>query len=537
MAEITAELNLKIAGLQQGLEKARSEMDSFKRHARTSGQGAGSEMGAGLKAGLGNVMGALGVGFGLSQVVGFAKGLVTEFAHVADVAQRFDTSAESIQRLGYHAKLAGSNVDEAANGIGKLVKNLENADDPKVAQALKELNLNARDFIGLAPDEQMALLSQGFNDAQESGRGVAAILDLVGKSGGNMVAMMREWKSVAGEGIPIVSEADVQRMKDLDDTFTRLSAKTKALGADLFTTIATVLAGPRDRKAYDEVERIKAANQEKNKEAEANNPFLQTEKEKKQAAFDRHQEEVRLAKELDAMFKESVDEHSRKEKEASASAKALSDDRMKGFKKEADAQKKLNELTDYRSTSDKIKDNAESLLIALDDERATTEEIVTIRIEGLELQKDLTDEKKKEADAAERVARADEAAATAAVTKKAQALQGQFGRNVTDAGLRINALRQGGRNQAADNLQEAVDFQQNAKDLIGQGFSPEEARQRALVMERQKRKAEGQGQHAKAFEDKNRFLAKELKGFEPVEKIMSDVRRHTMLMEQHLAAK
>src|ERR1022692_2619292 len=112
MAEVTTELSLKIERLQSGLEKARSEMATFKRHAATEGQGVGAAFfkgfeSSGLKQG---VLALIGGGTLIGAFEGIHH-LTEEYARLYDLSKRFDASPESMQRLSNTAEFAGTNIE------------------------------------------------------------------------------------------------------------------------------------------------------------------------------------------------------------------------------------------------------------------------------------------------------------------------------------------------------------------------------------------------------------------------------------------
>jgi hypothetical protein len=189
---------------------------------RETGKKAAAAMAAGSKeGGIGGSMGAMA-----SQALVAGAGMLAlretfnSFDRLNDLAVRFDTDAESMQRLAAMAKMSGTDVETLAKGEQKLIQNLADAEEnPNLAKALKTLGLDARALRAASPEEAIMLLRDGFEKANGSGEGYAAVLDLIGKSGGELIPLLRatreELQAVAD--VKIVSNDDVARIAAFND--------------------------------------------------------------------------------------------------------------------------------------------------------------------------------------------------------------------------------------------------------------------------------------------------------------------------------
>jgi len=188
-------------------------------------------------------LGALGGGTVAGGVLGLVEafhGLTEEYGHLADIAQRFETTPESIQRLQMHAKLAGTDVETLAAAMGKLLLNLEQSDDPAITKAFRELGISAVDLAGIGPERQLELISRAFNRLQEEGKGgEAALKALLGKGYTPLVAAIREYDEVTSKlkNHPTVSNADVALLKEAGDEWERISNAIKVDAAKGFVNV------------------------------------------------------------------------------------------------------------------------------------------------------------------------------------------------------------------------------------------------------------------------------------------------------------
>lgn len=225
MAEISAELTLKLTQFQAGLQKAQAETAALRSQLQSEGRRIASDFGSSLNTAFSAITGGY--------VAGKVRELVEEYGHLADISQRFDTDPEGMQRLGFHAKMAGTDLESAANAVGKLQVALENTSDPAVVAALKELRLTAFQLAGESPERQFQLLAEAFNRAQMEGRGLAATKALLGKGFSELLPMIREWNEIASKKISVVSGDDVKLLKEAGDTWESIVHNSKVAAATI----------------------------------------------------------------------------------------------------------------------------------------------------------------------------------------------------------------------------------------------------------------------------------------------------------------
>lgn len=102
MGHIEAKLSVNSAPFKQGLEEARQGAKKFKEDLTSEFTGA--------------FAGLLAAGAVIERV----KAAIEHFGQVGDLAERFDVSAEALQRLGYAGGQSGLSLEEVAKGVTKL---------------------------------------------------------------------------------------------------------------------------------------------------------------------------------------------------------------------------------------------------------------------------------------------------------------------------------------------------------------------------------------------------------------------------------
>ena len=246
MAEVTAQLSLDIARLQAGLKKANEEIAGFKASMRRQGHEGGSDVGSGFREGFKTVLegsglkeaflGAIGGGTAVGGIEAFAglleglQSIAEEYAHLYDLAKRFDTSTDGIQRLSIIAQRSGTDVNSLVGDMQKLQRALENVGDAKVQAALDELKLSAVDLAGESPERQLEMIADAFKDAQREGRGFGAVFELMGRGAGEMLPLLRDYAehAKAASEVEIVAPDQMEAIKKTTDLFAQLVTQVKA---------------------------------------------------------------------------------------------------------------------------------------------------------------------------------------------------------------------------------------------------------------------------------------------------------------------
>lgn len=163
------------------------------------GKGVGSgfsAMGSTLS-GLTGGIAALGVGLGAAGLANFVKGTVDAADNMRDLSLKTGISVEMLSKFQQAANMSGSNIEETGKALTKLARNMSEAamtGKGPAADALRELGLSATDANGkMVPlDEQMLRIADRLAALPDPQRRVALAMDLMGKSGANMIPMLSE---------------------------------------------------------------------------------------------------------------------------------------------------------------------------------------------------------------------------------------------------------------------------------------------------------------------------------------------------------
>jgi hypothetical protein len=219
MADATVRLGYNDADLQAGLKRSGAHVRAFEQKTRSSFSG----LGAGLRTAFSSALGALGVGSGVAGL----KSIIDEIDRAGDLAKQLDVSAESIQRLGYVSKIAGTDLEGAARGLNRINKELAGG---KGVDVFKRLGIDLRAFFAADADGQMIMLAKAFQQAERDGRGVAEAYELIGKSASELLPLLRANVSEleAASKIEVIKNADIEKIQKFNDEFDKLVMGFKA---------------------------------------------------------------------------------------------------------------------------------------------------------------------------------------------------------------------------------------------------------------------------------------------------------------------
>jgi len=320
--DVSVKIGSENSALDTGLAKAKHAVEGFKEHASESFKEVGKEL--------------LGV-FAVGAIIEGIHSLIEEFSQLADTASRLDTTAESLQRIAYAAKLSGTDLQTVTKGLEKVTITAQEAleGNEGLADAFEKLGINAASFIDLSPEEKLLALSKATEEAEHSSAELGrAYKEVLGKAAGELLPLLKEGPEGLKElfsSATVASNEAVAKLKEDGDKIEGvwMSFKAAAVTAIGFVidsvqvlwaalnTIGTFLAElPNGFKAAteaaDDFSKEWFAKREKEKEAR-NKPKPKTDIEGLIAKADKKDDEEKKAAEELAKLQ---DENFKKEHEA-----------------------------------------------------------------------------------------------------------------------------------------------------------------------------------------------------------------------------
>ena len=230
---LEATMRLEISQLQTALAKSSAEVAKFKANLKKEGAGLGDSLFGGIQRQFGDLLPALGV----AAAVGGFKAITNSMDDLADTALRLNESTEMIQRVTHASEiLAGVNAEGLTKSFLKLEKSLGDLENEAATKALNDLGISAEKLAAAPLDEKILMMSDAFQKARATGTGYNDILDLLGKSAGELIPMfMQTRETIQGmfDDAHIVPDEEVQRLAALNDQIDGFVSKLKGWGTEI----------------------------------------------------------------------------------------------------------------------------------------------------------------------------------------------------------------------------------------------------------------------------------------------------------------
>lgn len=196
-AKISIQIDAQTATLQKGFGEAKAAIQKL-----DAGMSGNVAMGmAKFNAGLAIVQGALAT---VQGAISSVLGAMDEMGKMDEFASRLGMSADALTVLGYAAEQTGASQDTMNMGLQKMQNLIGEAaaGSATAAQSFAALGLSVSDLKNLTPDQQFAAISEQIKNVGSNSERTKIILDIFGKSGGeltNMLALGAEGLNAYGQ--------------------------------------------------------------------------------------------------------------------------------------------------------------------------------------------------------------------------------------------------------------------------------------------------------------------------------------------------
>lgn len=177
---------------------------------------------AGIKSAFAGV-GSLLVG---GAMISGLRSLMNDFDRVGKLAVRFGTSAESIQRVGVAAEVAGTDVEAVANAMTKAGIAASKAVEQggSMAELFQRAGINAKEFAAANVDQKLLMIAEAYRAAGDDASKTNAIIEIMGsRAGANLIPLISNVEALKAEmaAVAVVTDETVRRIEEANDTMTR----------------------------------------------------------------------------------------------------------------------------------------------------------------------------------------------------------------------------------------------------------------------------------------------------------------------------
>lgn len=181
-------------------------------------------------------LGAIGVGLGISAIVGQFKDAVTQLAAFDDAAEKTGASVESLSSIFNTLAPTGVTLDQITDASGKLVKAMIGADKEtgKAAEAFGKLGIETRDAAGnLRPvDQVLQDVANALNKYEDGSNKTAIAQALLGRSGQDYLPLLKDYATRTREAATVTTEQAAQA-ENLENAFRKLSHESNVFKQQL----------------------------------------------------------------------------------------------------------------------------------------------------------------------------------------------------------------------------------------------------------------------------------------------------------------
>ena len=249
MANLDAILRITAKGDASGL----AGLNAGIRGIEKAGRDANSTLG-----GMGNILGgltggvlALGAGLSAAGLAAFAKGAIDAADNLRDLSQKTGVSVENLSRFQQAAEKSGTTVEVVGKGLVKLGRNMvEAAETGKgpAADALKYLGISAVDAAGKlrSTDQVMLEIADKFQRMPDGARKSQLAIDLLGKSGADMVPMLNEGRQAIERLAATMSTEFANKADAYNDSLAATRAVFGQIGMEIANQLLPYLSSAVD---------------------------------------------------------------------------------------------------------------------------------------------------------------------------------------------------------------------------------------------------------------------------------------------------
>lgn len=253
IAKLSIDLEARLAGLQQGLDRAGVLAERQADRISTAFAGARS------------AAAGLGAAFTVGAFATWIRSTVDGIDKLNDLADATGATVENLSALEDVAARTGTGIDTAGDAVLKLNKALNTASDPKsdAAKALDAIGLSVEELKRLDPVEalqRVGVALAGFADDGNKGR---IVMELLGKSTGEIAPLLKDMAE-AGKLVATVTKQEAEEAEKFNRELFAMQKSaldlSRVLIGPFVSSLNKAIAGIRDaRGAWETLKAIDAS--------------------------------------------------------------------------------------------------------------------------------------------------------------------------------------------------------------------------------------------------------------------------------------
>ncbi|MBE3118838.1 MAG: hypothetical protein IMZ50_08800 [Candidatus Atribacteria bacterium] len=197
---------------------------------------------------VGRTVTAIGVGMAAPLVLS-VRTFMKQGDELAKAAKRIGITTEAMAGLKHAAELGGASVDSVTVGIGRLSRNLYDAERglTTATDAFGALGINFKELKGLSPDEQFIRVGAAVGSLSDESQKLALSLVLMGRGAAELIPLFNEGAGAmrkqmrAGSELLGLNQKQSEMAEELEDDFTRLTTAAVGLQMQIGAALAPAM--------------------------------------------------------------------------------------------------------------------------------------------------------------------------------------------------------------------------------------------------------------------------------------------------------
>jgi hypothetical protein len=181
-----------------------------------------------------NTLATFGVGlasaFTFDAIEKKIEGVISAAAGLKELSERTGGTVENLSALAGVAKLSGTDTDALAGGLQKLSKSMVDAErgSAKTTAAFSALGIGTKNLAQQKPEDIFLQVATQLAKYQDGAAKTALAQELLGKSGANLLPVMKDLADVGSYQAKVTTEQAEQALA-YEKNLTRLHASTDAI--------------------------------------------------------------------------------------------------------------------------------------------------------------------------------------------------------------------------------------------------------------------------------------------------------------------
>jgi len=241
MSEVKVEITANSSALATGLAKAQKNIQNFGKDVTTNitDKLAGAFSGAAVLGGIG----AIATG-----VIAFGKSIMDFAGNLQDTSEQLGITVEQLQGLHAAFRGGGASAEDVDKAMIKLTQNMEEATKSTgpIRDRFDQLGISFAKISSGNPSDVLLAIGDAAKNTQNPVETLAAIIDLLGKSGKKLIPDLKQGSEALEEisrKSDKISNEDAQKIAKFDDEMEELGTTAKSTGVELYNWFSSVADG------------------------------------------------------------------------------------------------------------------------------------------------------------------------------------------------------------------------------------------------------------------------------------------------------